>query len=153
MTFRNAWLCRKKLKNIFSFWNSWTQINVWIPQTLIRMEIWKYLSFGGFFSSWKGGGRLCGFVVKLVAAKVIRQYMFFFTFFTLSYFLDNNLWNKNKKISYIKIMIIGQILHQSNTFEVVLTTQILLVLSVDPNNYQIRFSNEYFLDTFCVERL
>ena len=36
-----------------------------------------------FSALGKGGG---GFVVKLVAAKVIRQHMFFFT---LTYFLDN----------------------------------------------------------------
>ena len=41
---------------------------------------------------WKGGG----FVVKLVADKIIGQHMFYS--FTLSYFLDDNLWNK-KKIS------------------------------------------------------
>ena len=46
-----------------------------------------------FFSSWKGDG----FVVKLlhIAAKVIGQYLFFFT---LSYFLDNNLGNKKDMI-------------------------------------------------------
>ena len=37
------------------------------------------LSFAKFFSSWKGGE----FVVKLVAATVIRQHMLFFT---MSYF-------------------------------------------------------------------
>ena len=54
------------------------------PKTLITEKILQSLSFWEFFSSWKGGG----FVVKLVAAKVIRQHMFFFT---LTYFLDNNL--------------------------------------------------------------
>ena len=57
------------------------------PKTLITLKIRKSLSFGEFFSSWKGGG----FVVKLVAAKVIHQHMFFFT---LSNFLNNNLGNK-----------------------------------------------------------
>ena len=36
----------------------------------------------------------------------------------------------------MKIMINDQILHQSNIFSEVLTTQILLVLSVVPNIYQ-----------------
>ena len=53
------------------------------------MKIWQSLSLGEFFSSWKGDG----FVVKLLAAKVIRQHMFLFT---LSYFLVNNLWNKKR---------------------------------------------------------
>ena len=57
------------------------------PKTLIIEKIWQLLSFGEFFSSWKGGG----FVVKLVAAKVICQHMFFFT---LTHFLDNNPLNK-----------------------------------------------------------
>ena len=37
----------------------------------------------------RGGG-----VVNLVTTKVINQDMFFFT---LSYILDNNLWNEKKK--------------------------------------------------------
>ena len=41
---------------------------------LITLKIWQFLSFGEFFSSWKRGW----YVVKLVAAKVIRQHMFFF---------------------------------------------------------------------------
>ena len=54
------------------------------PKTLFTMKIRYYLSFGEFFSSSKGGR----FVDQLVAAKVIRQHMFFFT---LSFFLVNNL--------------------------------------------------------------
>ena len=38
-------------------------------------------------------GRGGGFVVKLVAAKVISQHMFFFA---LSYFVYKHLWNKRK---------------------------------------------------------
>ena len=56
-----------------------------IPQNSNYIEIWQ--SLGEFFSFWKGSGCL----VKLVAAKVIRQDMFFFT---LSYFVHINLWNK-----------------------------------------------------------
>ena len=65
--------------------------------------------FGEFFSSCMEGG---GFVVKLVAAEVIRQSM--------------------------KITINGQVLHQSNIFAVhcFLTTEILSVLSVVPNIYK-----------------
>ena len=37
------------------------------------ISIWHSLSLGEFFSSWKGGGCL----VKLVAAKVIRQHIFY----------------------------------------------------------------------------
>ena len=48
----------------------------------------------------------------------------------------------------MKIVINGQMLHQSNTFVGVLTPQILNVLSVVPNIYQkfnyIRFSKVYF---------
>ena len=36
-----------------------------------------------------------GFIVKLVAAKVIRQHIFFITF---THFLDNNLRNKKEMI-------------------------------------------------------
>ena len=46
------------------------------PTTLITLKIWQSLSFVAFFSSWKGGG----FVVRHVAAKVIRQHMFFFIY-------------------------------------------------------------------------
>ena len=49
--------------------------------------------------TWTFGNSLLGrggFVVNLVAAKVIRQHMLFF--FTLTYFLDNNLWNKKNMI-------------------------------------------------------
>ena len=59
------------------------------PKTLITMKMWQFLSFGEFFSSWMGEG----FVIKLVAAKVIHQHMFFFT---LSLLLDNNLWNNKR---------------------------------------------------------
>ena len=63
---------------------------VWLPQNFDTEKIWQSLSFGEFFSSWKG----TGFVIKLVAAaKVICQHMFFFT---LTYFLENNLQNKKK---------------------------------------------------------
>ena len=55
------------------------------PKTLITTKIWQSLSFGEF-------GKGVGFVVKLVAAKVIHQHM-------LSYFLDNNLWiKKNMRV-------------------------------------------------------
>ena len=56
------------------------------PKTLITEKIWQSLNFDEFFSSWKGGG----LVVKLVAAKVICQHMLFFT---LTYVLNNNIWN------------------------------------------------------------
>ena len=44
------------------------------PKTLIKLKISQSLNFGEFCSSWKVSG-----CVKLVAAKVIRQHMFFFT--------------------------------------------------------------------------
>ena len=56
-------------------------------KTLIIMQIWwifLLLEVGGFD-------------FRLVAAKVIGQHMFFFI---LSYFLDNNLWNKKKYDSF-----------------------------------------------------
>ena len=59
------------------------------PKTLITTKIWQSLSFSEFFSSWKGDG----FVVELVAAKVIHQHMFLFT---LSYFLNDNLWKQKR---------------------------------------------------------
>ena len=59
-------------------------------KTLITMKMCQFLSFYEVFSSWKGGG----VVVKL--AKVICQHMFFCFFFTLSYFLDNNLGNEKR---------------------------------------------------------
>ena len=47
--------------------------NLWLAQNFNYNEIWQSLSFGEVFSCWKGGG----FVVKLVAAKIIRQHMLF----------------------------------------------------------------------------
>ena len=43
-------------------------------KTLITEKILQSLSVREFFSSWKGGE----FVVKLVAAEIIIQHMFFF---------------------------------------------------------------------------
>ena len=57
------------------------------PKTLITMKMWQPLGFGDFFPFLEEGG----FVVKLVAAEVISEHMFFFT---LSYFLVINIWNK-----------------------------------------------------------
>ena len=54
------------------------------PKTLITEKVQQSFNFDEFFFSWKEGG----FVVKLVADKVIRQHMFIFT---LTYFLDNNI--------------------------------------------------------------
>ena len=62
------------------------------PKTLVTEKIWQSLSFGEFFSSLKGGGG-SGFVVKLVAAKVILQHLFFFA---VTHLLDKNLRNKKK---------------------------------------------------------
>ena len=118
---RNA--CGKNDK-IFFFFFKLMNINVWIPQNFNYNETLIIFKFWWIFSSWKGGG----FVDELVAAKVISQHMFFFTF---SYFLDKNLWNKKDMVVLVKIN--GQMLHQSNIFAVVLTTQILKVLSVVPN--------------------
>ena len=53
-------------------------------------EIVSIFKFGWIFLFFEGRD---GFVVKLVAAIVIRQYMYFFT---LSYFLYNNLGSKKK---------------------------------------------------------
>ena len=58
--------------------------DVSIPQNFNYIKNMTIFKFGEFFCSWKGVGR----VVKLGAAKVIRQHMFFFT---LTNFLDNNL--------------------------------------------------------------
>ena len=57
------------------------------PKTFIKLKIWKSLSFGDFFSSWKGGGGGC--VVKFEAAKVIRQHTFFFSSFLYIIFFIN----------------------------------------------------------------
>ena len=84
--FRNACVKNWKIWFFFSFCNKWTPMFEY-PKTLItEMTIFKFWWIFLFLE----GGR---FVVKLVTAKVIRQHMFFFT---LSYFLDNNIWNKKK---------------------------------------------------------
>ena len=49
--------------------------NVWILKNFNYIENEQSLSYGEFFSSWKG----FGFVDELVAAKVIHQHMLFFT--------------------------------------------------------------------------
>ena len=73
--------------------------------------------------------------VKLVAAQVIHQHMYFFT---LSYFLDNNLGGKKVMIALVhENHDNGQILHQFNILAVVLTTQIWEVLSMVPKISQI----------------
>ena len=63
--------------------------NACVKKIELQKKNRKSLSFGEFFSSWKG----VGFVVTLEAAnyKVTRKHMFFFT---LTHFLDNNLRNK-----------------------------------------------------------
>ena len=65
--------------------------NIWIPQNFnyTDLTIFRFWWIFLFLEDWRLNG---GFVVKHVAAKVIRQHMFFFT---LSYFLDNNLWKKD----------------------------------------------------------
>ena len=69
-----------------------TNTNVWITKNFSYNEhLSFFLSFGECFSSWNGGG----FVVKLIAAKVIYQLIFYFT---LSYFFANNIWNKKNVI-------------------------------------------------------
>ena len=85
--FRNACVKNWKIWFFFSFCNKWTPMFEY-PKTLItETTIFKFWIF-----LFLEGGR---FVVKLVTAKVIRQHMFFFT---LSYFLDNNIWNKKNMI-------------------------------------------------------
>ena len=87
------------------------------PKTLITMKNWQ--SFFLFFEVGE-------FVVKPIAAKVIRQHMLFFT---LTYFFINNL----------EIMIKDLILnHLFNIFTVVLTTQTLFPW------FQIFTKNLYF---------
>ena len=106
--FLNACVKKWKILSCFLFVNL-MNIHVWIPKTLITMKNWQSLSLGVFFLFLE----VCEFVVKPVAAKVIRQHMFFFT---LTYFFINNL----------DIMIIDHILNQLfNLFTVVLTTQTL----------------------------
>ena len=92
---------------------------------------WKFdnpLIFDEFFSSWKGAR----FVIKLVSAKLIRQHIITF-FFTLSYFLYNNLLNKKDLIGLVHKnhdKMANIMLHQTNIFAEVLNRQILKVLHV-----------------------
>ena len=123
--FLNACVKKWKILSWFLFVNL-MNIHVWIPKILITMKNWQSLSLGNFFS-----------LVKPVAAKVIRQHMFFFT---LTYFFINTL----------EIMIKDHILNQLfNIFTVVLTTQTLFPW------FQIftkKLYSVWALKTFCVKR-
>ena len=67
----------KKFKNIAFFLFEIINTSVLIPQNSKYIENLTIFQFGRIFLFLEGGGDGC--LVKLVAAKVIRQHMFFFT--------------------------------------------------------------------------
>ena len=89
---RNAY--GKNWKLNFFFFLKLINTNVWIPQNFNYNENETILKFLWFSLFLEGGG----FVVKLVAAKVTRQHMIFFT---ASYFLFDNLWKKEDMIALV----------------------------------------------------
>ena len=69
--------------------------DIWVPHNFNYIENLTIFKFWLFFHFLKGGG----FDVKLLAAKVIRQHMFFFT---LSFFFCNNIWKKYRTVLVVE---------------------------------------------------
>ena len=69
--------------------------NIWTPQNINYIENLTIFKVWLFFLFVKDGG----FDVKLLAAKVIRHHMFFFT---LSFFFCNNIWKKYRTVLVVK---------------------------------------------------
>ena len=81
------WKIKKSLYFFLKFMNT----NVWRPQKCNYIENLTILKFWWFFLFVERSG----FVIKLIAAKVTHQRLFFITY---SYFLYDNIWNLKKWI-------------------------------------------------------